>query len=398
MKKIIVVGASAASVAFISKLRSFDQESHIICFSGESSLPYNRCFLADFLIGDQTQEQLQLKPQDFFEKNNVDLRLNSWVTKIDTQGKKVQVADQSFDFDYLFLGMGCRPFLPHFLQNNKPEGVFTFHTLDDIKQIQHFIAKFRPQSAVVIGAGLNGVEAVSCMVDLKIPVTVVEAAPTILPGQVDHETAAWVSDRMQAAGVRVIVGHKVIAVEQKNNQVCSITLDDGMKLPTEMVIVAAGSIVNSEILHETGIALSNRSVMVDQHLKTNFDFVFAAGDLCVVPDMVCKKITRSTTWSDAMLQGLCAATNLSATPRAYPGMLGLRDSYFFGVDFYACGQTVGHEASVQVIRHVQGSMLKIFYLQNDRLIGFVLIGDISKLAEYKMWYVTQKSISSLNFE
>ena len=397
MKKIIVVGASAASVAFISKLRSFDQESYIICFSGESSLPYNRCFLADFLIGDQTQEQLQLKPHDFFEKNNVDLRLNSWVTKIDAQLKQVQVADQLFDFDYLFLGMGCRPFVPKFLQQNCPQGVFTFHTLSDMQHIQNFIACRKPQSVVIIGAGLNGVEAVSCMVDLKIPVSVVEAAATILPGQVDADVAAWVSDRMEHAGVRVISGHKVVAVEQQNNQVTWAILDDGTKLPAEMVIVAAGSVVNSEILHETGIALHDTSVLVDDHLKTNFEHVFAAGDLCMVPDMVSKKITRSTTWSDAMLQGLCAATHLSATPRVYPGMLGLRDSYFFGVDFYGCGQTIGHHASVQVISHADKLMLKKFYLQGDRLIGFVLIGDISKLADYKMWYVTKKSVAILDF-
>ncbi|MBP6892572.1 NAD(P)/FAD-dependent oxidoreductase [Candidatus Babeliales bacterium] len=393
MKKIIVIGVSAASIAFISKLRTFDKESKIICFSGEKDFPYNRCFLADFLIKDQTKDQLQLKPQDFFEKNNVDLRLNSWVTKIDAVGKQVQVTDQLFSFDYLFLGMGCRPFVPSFLQNDQSLGIFTFHTLDDIQRIQNFIADFKPQSVVVIGAGLNGIEVVSCMVDLKIPVTVVEAALTVLPGQVDQTATKWVLRRMQFAGVRVINGHKVVAVEQKDNQVSAVILDDGTKLQTEMVIVAAGSVVNSEILNETGITLSQRSVIVDQSLKTNFDYIFAAGDLCAVPDIVSKKLIRSTTWSDAMLQGFCAATSLSATPRAYPGMIGLRDSYFFEVDFYACGQTVGHDACVQVIKYVQDLSLRLFYVQDDLLIGFVLIGDISKLAEYKMWYMTKKVVS-----
>lgn len=398
MKKVIVVGASAASVAFISKLRSFDKDSQIICFSGETNLPYNRCFLADFLTDDQTQEQLQLKPHDFFEKNNIDLRLNCWVTKIDPERKQVWVADQLFDFDYLFLGMGCRPFVPKFLQDQQLEGVFTFHTLADMHNIQTFIAQQQPKSAVVIGAGLNGVEAVSSLVDLKISVTVVEAGSTILPGQVDLEVAAWVSGRMQAAGVRVIVGHRVIAVAQKNNKICAVTLDDGTLIPADMVIVAAGSVVNSEILNETGIALVDRSIMVDQHLETNFEGVFAAGDVCAVVDMISKKIVRSTTWSDAMLQGLCAATNLSLTPRAYPGIVGLRDSYFFGVDFYACGQTVGHEPSVQVIDQSDTLTIKKFYLQNDRLIGFVLIGDISSLAQYKMWYATQSPVNFLNFK
>ncbi len=397
MKKIIVIGASAASVAFISKLRSFDQESQIICFSGEPSLPYNRCFLADFLTGEQTQEQLQLKPQDFFEKNNVDLRLNSWVCKIDPENKKVTVADDFFDFDYLFLGMGCRPFVPNFLQGDQPLGVFTFHTLSDMQKIKNFIDQEQPQFAVVIGAGLNGIEAVSSLIDLKMNVTVVEAASAILPGQVDLELAAWLTGRINQAGVQVITGHKVVAVDQKNNRICSATLDDGTIVSTQMIIIAAGSVVNSDLVQDVDVVTMNGSIVVDDRLKTNFDYVFAAGDVCAVSDMVSKKLTRSATWSDAMLQGLCAATNLSATARTYPGIVGLRDSYFFGLDFYACGQTVGHDDSVQVIDQSDGLTIKKFYLKNDRLVGFVFMGDISKLAEYKMWYMTQKAVNSLIF-
>ncbi len=397
MKKIIVVGASAASIAFIAKLRSFDQESEVICFSGESHVPYNRCFLADFLTGEQTEQQLHLKPNDFFEKNKIDLRLNSWVKKIDPLNKKVQVGDHFFDFDYIFLGMGCRPFVPTFLQNIQMSGIFTFHTLFDMQKIQKFIAQHQPKSVVVIGAGLNGVEAVSSLVDLKMSVTLIEAASTILPGQVDVPVADWVVNQMQQLGVRVMLGQKVVAVDHKENQIASVTLDDGVIISTDMVILAAGSVVNSELLHETGIELRNGSVVVDHYLKTNFEHVLAAGDLCLVPDMVSKKLTRSATWSDAMLQGLCAATSLSLMPRVYPGMLGLRDSYFFGVDFYACGQTIGHDESIEVISFVATTAIKFFYVQNSILIGFVLIGDISKLSEYKMWYITKKIVKRLDF-
>ena len=397
MKKIIVIGASAASIAFISKLRSFDQSSQIVCFSGEAFLPYNRCFLADFLTGDQNQTELQLKPEDFFQKNNVDLRLNTWVTSINLQKKQVCVGDASFDFDYLFLGMGCRPLVPNFLQNVRPQGVFTFHTLQDIHQIQNYITHYKPKSAVVVGAGLNGIEAASSLIDLNIAVTLVEAAPMVLPGRVDQAISGWMLEKMKQKNVTVVLGQKVVDCVQENDQVQAVILDKGAKVDADIIIIAAGSVVNSDLLEQSGIVMVNRSVIVDNHLKTNFEYVFAAGDLCAVPDMTSKTLQRSTTWSDAMLQGLCAATNLSENPRAYPGYVGLQDSYFFEVDFYACGQTTGFQAPVQVVQKIQDECAQAFYIQNDCLIGFVLIGDSLKLAEYKMWYMTKKLVSASDF-
>ncbi|OGB85825.1 hypothetical protein A3J41_02510 [candidate division TM6 bacterium RIFCSPHIGHO2_12_FULL_38_8] len=441
MQKIIVIGASAASIGFITKLRSFDQQSQIICFSGESFLPYNRCLLADFLTGEQNCEQLQLKPQDFFQKNNVDLRLNAWVTRIDAGNKKVLVemdprlppthlamADSDalcppkllsegwknegkvkfsvdceiktqawYPYDYLFLGMGTRPVTPKFMQNLKLQGLFNFHTLQDMYHIKNFIADHQPKTAVVIGAGLNGIEAASSLVDLGLSVTVIEACDTILPGQVDDQVADWICERMQVAGVRVLTGSCVVELGQKDGNIASVHLNNGSIIPTSMVVVAVGSRVNSDLLHDSGIALSDRSVLADRHLRTNLEGILAGGDVCAVPDMISGALVRSTTWSDAMLQGLCAATNLSATPRAYPGMLGLRDSYFFGLYFYGCGLTVRHDSDVQMVLKIDGQSLKKFFLRGEQLIGFVLLGDVSGLAEYKMWYATCQKVQKLDF-
>lgn len=394
MKKIIVIGMSAASVAFVSKLRSFDKESEIICFSGESSLPYNRCLLADFLTREITQTQLQLKPADFYEKNNIILHLNTWVTQIDTQRKRVFAREVWHDYDVLFLGMGCKAATLKFVQQCPEglQGLFNFHSLQDMENIQKFIEQNQPKNALVIGAGLNGIEAVSSLVQLKIAVGVVELSSHVLPGQVDSVVAAWVQSLAQESGVTLLTGRNAIKICHEKNHVIGLTLNSGTFIPVDMIIVAAGSHINSELLEGTGIAVQDGSVVVDQNMQTNVSGILAAGDLCLVPDMITGKKARSTTWSDAMLQGLCGATSLSLSPRLYPGLIGLRDSYFFGKDFYACGQTIGHHQDIKIVSKVDDQSLKVWYLNDNQLMGFVLIGDISKLAEYKMWYSTQVKI------
>ncbi|MCX5923996.1 MAG: FAD-dependent oxidoreductase [Candidatus Dependentiae bacterium] len=395
MKKVIVVGMSAASVSFVVKLRSFDKDSEIICFSGEKDFAYNRCFLADFLTGEKTEQQLQLKPDDYFAQNNVAVHFNSWVTAIDTKAHSVTVGADQFYYDELFLGIGTKPFLPPFARDVKSSGLFTFHTLSDMHAISNYIQEKKVKTAIVIGGGLNGIEAVSSLLCLKISVTLIEAAKTILSGQVDSEIAQWVTAQAQSLGVSVLTSNRAEKICEENGAVCGVQLEtetsqSGSIIFADMVIVAAGSQVNCELAKSAGISTEQGSIIVDQHMRTSVQNILAGGDVCRVPDMMTKKIMRSTTWSDAMLQGLCAATTLSATPRSYPGMVGLRDSYFFGKDFYACGNTTSDDTDVKTISKIDEKNIEKLYIKNDQLIGFVLIGDISKVSELKKLYTTQE--------
>lgn len=387
-KTIIVVGLSAASMAFITKLRSFDQNSKIIALSAEQDFPYNRCFLADFLTGDSTLQNIALKPQDFFEKNNINVLFNTRVERIDTQNNQVFVGATAYQYDFLFLGIGTRPFIPVSLKNFEKQGVFTFHTLADMQNILRYIEDKNPKSAVVIGAGLNGIEAASSLVSKGIPVAVVEAQDFILPGQVDQETAVWLENIARRHSVMIVKNHKVIELCSQGASVTAVKLNSGAKIICDMVIIAAGSQLNNELLQNTGITLHEGSILVNQHMQTNIPNILAGGDICAVPDIVSKQLTRSTTWSDAMLQGLCAATTLSSTPRPYPGMIGMRDSYFFGKDFYACGQTIG-QSLTKVINNQSEQALKVTFFQDGALKGFILIGDISSLSDLKREYLSQ---------
>lgn len=403
MKKVIVIGMSAASVSFVVKLRSLDKNCEIICFSAEKDYPYNRCFLADFLTQDVSISDILLKPESFFEQNNIDVKLNTLVTKIDSKNKSVFVGSDIYHYDYLFLGVGTKPYQLEFARqdvNQGLENVFNFHTLEDINCISNYIKTNNVKIACVIGGGLNGIEAVSSLRSLHVSVSVVEGQKSILSGQVDEQVAQWIARKMRLSGVLVLVSRRASNfIKQKcNKKVDYVQLDTGSRISTDMVIIAAGSSVNLDLIHETEIKTTKGSIVVDQFMKTSVDTVFAGGDVCLVKDMMTGQISRSTTWSDAMLQGLCAATNVAsvivgAATRAYPGMVGLRDSYFFGKDFYACGKTVFQlNENVEIVEKIDDENLKKWYLQDGELKGFVLIGDVSGLAGYKRWYATKQKV------
>lgn len=389
-QKFVVVGASAASMAFVTKLRSLNPDCEIICISGESQMPYNRCFLADHLSGDTTWPEMLLKPDEFFKNQQIILRLGTWVTKIDTQNNCVWIDQESIHYDYLFLGIGTKPSVPPIpIDPMIQSRVFTFHTAQDIADISHFIDQTKPAQMVVVGAGLNGLECAASLHVRGVAVTLIERNNQILPAQVDVQVADYVSKMMHNKGVNQLLGVTLQRVANDQNRGVLATLDTGVTLQADGIVFATGSVVHGGLLEGTGIATQQGSVLVDQSMRTSVANIYAGGDICMVMDNVSKKLVRSATWADAMLQGLCAATQFGEQPRVYPGAIGLRDSSWFGYDFYACGQTVGLDDGCQVYTQSDSGFLKKLYLKDGILQGFVLLGDISQVAQYKQWYMTK---------
>ncbi len=396
VRKIVVIGASAASIGFISKLRSFDTQSQIICFSGESHTPYNRCLLEDFVSLDKDFVQLQLKPEEFFQEHNVDLRLSSWVTAIDCEQKNVTVNGQQESYDSLFIGTGTSPFIPNIVGTDLP-GVFGFHNFADVQKLDDFIQNRMPKYAVVVGAGINGIEATSALVSRGLKVTVVDLYDSIMPLQVDAKAAQFIEGLMKDAGVTIFKGQKVVGLQTRNKDtVGRVQFESGAFLTTDCVVFATGSRVNSSLVEAAGLTTQSGSLVVNAHMQTSDASIFAGGDICMAPDILSKELVRSMTWSDAMLQGLTAATQLSDSPRSYPGIVGMRDSEFFGLEFYACGQTVDVEM-FEVIEIRKKEQLHKFYLFDNQLQGFVLLGNVEHLAKYRTFYLTQQLVEKCDF-
>lgn len=396
IKKIVVIGASAASIGFISKLRSFDTQSQIICFSGESYIPYNRCLLEGFVSLDKKFEDIQLKPEEFFQEHAVDLRLNSWVTAIDREQKNVTVNGQQESYDYLFIGTGTSPFIPNIPGKDLP-GVFGFHNFADVDKLDEFIQNRMPKYAVVVGAGINGIEAASALVSRGVKVAVVDLYDHVMPLQVDKKAAQFIEGLMKDAGVTIFKGQKVVGLQiRTKDTVGRIQFESGAFLPTDCVVLATGSRVNSGLVESAGLKTQHGSLVVNDKMQTSDAAIFAGGDICMAPEIISKELVKSATWSDAMLQGLTAATQLSDSPRSYPGIVGMRDSQFFGLEFYGCGQTTDVEL-FDVIEIHKKEQLHKFYLFDGQLKGFILIGNVENLAKYRTFYLTQQLVEKCDF-
>ena len=157
MEELVVVGNGMAGVACLEQILSHAPKFNITVFGDETHANYNRILLSSVLAGERSADDITINSLEWYQKNNIGLRLGVRVTDVDPVNRIIKGDDGSAtSYDKLLLATGSNAFLPPISGLDK-ENVFTFRNLDDTRAMMQAA---RPGlKAVVIGGGLLGLEA-----------------------------------------------------------------------------------------------------------------------------------------------------------------------------------------------------------------------------------------------
>jgi len=152
-----VVGNGMAGVACVEQILRHAPKFQITIFGDETHVNYNRILLSSVLAGEKSTDDIVLNSLEWYQKNNIDLRLGVRIVDVDPVAKTITGDDGSVTpFDKLLLATGSMPLIPS-IQDVMKDGVFVFRNLDDTRQL---LERASPGlKAVVIGGGLLGLEA-----------------------------------------------------------------------------------------------------------------------------------------------------------------------------------------------------------------------------------------------
>ena len=130
-----------------------------------------------------------------------------------------------------------------------------------------------PKSVIIVGGGVIGMEFATLYHELGVPVTVIEALPSILPN-LDPEVVAVLAEKYKKAGINILTGTKVEAID--GGKVTA----NGEVYEAEKILVSVGRRANLnglEALNE--IELNRGAIVIDDFCKTNLPNVYACGDV-----------------------------------------------------------------------------------------------------------------------
>ena len=321
-EKILIVGGVAGGMSAATRLRRLNENAEIIVFEKGPYVSFANCGLPYYVGGEIAEREKLIVQSAKALKNrfNLEVRENSEVIAIDSEGKKVTVVSngESYveSYDKLILSPGAKPLIPQIKGLDQATNVFSLRNIPDVDKIMTYLKAKAPKSATIIGAGFIGLEMAENLAKRGLSVTIVEKAPHVLP-TIDREMAAFVNEELIKNNLSVMTNRG--AVEFKNDE---ILLDNGESLQSDLTILSVGIQPETSLAKSAGIKLGLRNaILVDEHYETSVKDIYAVGDAIVVKNQLGQDALISLA-SPANRQGRQVADIISGLPVKNRGSLG----------------------------------------------------------------------------
>lgn len=359
----IVIGDGVAGATAAENIRDEKEDAEIHVFTDESEPLYNRIMLKTYMKGSLPKQYTRLHDEDWYEKRDIELHLETPVLNVDTEEKKVETEEGIYSYDKCLVATGGSPRkLP------EDEGFDNLHyvwTMGDAETVKDSAEE--SDSAVVVGGGLLGIDLAVAYAENDCETYYLIKDECWWSRGLDEEGADIVHRKLEEMGVNIVTGVKVDELRSEAGEVNEVVDTEGTSYETDAVAVAIGQTPNSSLVdvekNETGL------IRTDGFLETSADDVYAAGNMVEYESVVFEGRTVNGSWDHSEAMGECAAENMMGNESEfdYVNTYGVGH---FDVQFLAIGDWTGEPVSK---KYSEDEYRRLFF-DGDRLVGAVLIG------------------------
>jgi len=377
-RRIIVIGANAAGVEAASAARKKDRTAEITLITQEVTAGYSRCGLP-FVIGGHISsfKDLVVYPPGYFKMLKLNLRTQTTALKIDTKEKTVVVqslegAPETLAYDALVIATGADSFMPPVKGKDKP-GILSLRSIEDGEKIDAAV-KAGAKSAVIMGAGLIGLEVGVGLIERGLSVTIVEMLPQILPQLLDADMAKMVQEHLESKGMRILTSKGVeefVGVDR-----VTAVIAGGEKIEADLFVSAFGVRANTKLAVEAGIPLGeSRAIKTNGRMETEVRDVYAVGDCAEAPNIITHKPVCAQLGTIAVRQGKVAGTNAGGDYSQFSGVLASAVTMLFEIQAGNTGltETAAARNRIEVVTGAISSKTKADYFPGAKPIKVKLV-------------------------
>jgi 3-phenylpropionate/trans-cinnamate dioxygenase ferredoxin reductase subunit len=369
-KRVVIVGGGGTgdAAAFALRKRSFDGD--ILILSADVDRPYDRPYLSkEFLRGEVEAPKVYLHGESDYAKERIDLRLEQRVTGGSLSSRRLTTAGgEEVEFDVLVLGLGGTP--RRLADMPAANNILTLRSFRDSQAIRQALAGSK--RILSIGAGFIGAEVAASARLLGKEVLMVESAPVPLSQALGQEVGEIYASIHRSRGVDLRTGTTVQKWHTYGSRVVGVTLTDGAREDTDLVLVAVGIEPNLELPKALGLSIKEKGVQVDQGLRAS-EGVYVGGDVALHDHPVLGRPIRVEHWEVAKWHGRGIAAAIAGGDGPFT-----RLPYFwsdqYNVSLEYRGNASGDDEAVWRGDR-EGLHFSVFYLRQGVVQGVLSIND-----------------------
>jgi NADPH-dependent 2,4-dienoyl-CoA reductase/sulfur reductase-like enzyme/rhodanese-related sulfurtransferase len=332
-EKIIIIGGIAAGTSAAVKARRNSEESEIIIYEKDNYISYGTCGLPYYISGKiQELDSLIINTSSGFEKRfNIKVKTSQEVLKINPVEKNILVKDLKTGneftegFDKLIITTGSTPQKLN-AAFAEAENAFTLKTIDDAVKIKNYLNLLEEESSninmpngisiVMVGGGFIGLELLEAFLAKKFNVTIIEKTSQLLP-MFDTEIIEYLENYLLKLGIIIkketgIADFKSSVGNGNQNIISSVLTSDGENIKSDLVFLGIGTKPDTSLAEAAGIKTGpSGSIIVNDFMQTNFEYIYAAGDCCECKNAITGERKSYNLASIANRQGRIAGYNSS---------------------------------------------------------------------------------------
>ncbi len=375
---VVIVGAGLAGLRTAEELRRAGYEGPLVLVGNEAHAPYDRPPLSKDVIRGEKHDTT-LKPPEFFDDKQIELRLGVEVVGVDPTAKQLRLADGStLAYADLIIATGLTPRrIP-----GLPElsGVHVLRSFDDAMALRAELEE--GTTALIVGAGFIGCELAASFRARGVDVVLVEPQPTPLASVLGEQIGGLVARMHEQEGVDLRCGIGLTSLSGDGSQVTGAVLSDGSEVAADVVVIGIGSVPVTEWLADSGIALAEPTagggVLADESGRTETDNVWAVGDVAAWRHTTGKQ-KRVEHWTNAGDQAKALAKAYVGSDAAGP----VQVPYFWSDQYDVKIQALGTPSATDVVNVVEDDGRKFLaYFSRDgvltAVVGAGLPGKVMK--------------------
>jgi NADPH-dependent 2,4-dienoyl-CoA reductase/sulfur reductase-like enzyme len=307
--RVCIIGAGDAGAIAALQVRRLNSEAQIDVFSKRQELGCNPCEIPLVLSGivskwEDLYRGYRITP--FYEKRNITLHLNTEVTDILRDEKKLVANGKRHDYDKAILALGATPTVPilHGLDNKSEFALGT--DIADGRILEDAIVKH--SSAAIIGGGFIALEIADALKARGYGKVYLLVRQNIMRAHLDEDIAERLKEVLLEKGVELIMPARIERISSKNGRKY-VTLSD-REVEVDFIFFGTGADPNVKLAQNVGLEIGKTgAIVVNPHLQTSDPDIYAVGDCMENWDMITGSKRRHQLASNAIRTGYIAGRN-----------------------------------------------------------------------------------------
>ncbi|MGC8863772.1 MAG: FAD-dependent oxidoreductase, partial [Armatimonadota bacterium] len=333
--RIVVIGGVACGPKAAARARRRDPSADITIIERGELLSYAGCAMPYYIRGEiETADELMMTPAGalrdatFFRSvKDVHVMSRTLAERIDRERKTVEVVSletgekTEVPYDRLVLATGADAVIPP-IPGADLKGVFRLNHPYDAEGIKKAVTD-GCKEAVIVGAGLIGVEVAEALASQGLCVTMIEMLKSVVPAVLDPELAAHLQRHLESKGVTVLTDTRVASFEGDDQGAVRQVVTDKGAVSAGLVLLAVGVRPNVKLAQDAGLEIGETgAIKVNEYLQTSDPSIYAGGDCVENPHLITGKPVYVPLGSTANKHGRVLGDNVTGGSTRFEGVLG----------------------------------------------------------------------------